>query len=282
MPCNFSLQTQEPESASNRGGSMSKSCEAMGLLEASTPHKDRSTSAARFSGSSGSRSETGEQSFCSAPNLILAYFDLLSGCPDPLAKSLKILTCKLPEILQHLCWGGLTRKQCNWNPFDDTRKQYIYIYIYAVKLLAGPSLGFFNVTLPSCLFFFLLVPSFCLFLSFCSSLLLFHERNNIKTFNCNFFFHQSVLFFFGFLSRFSFKPLFLIFAFFLILSYVFVQHECFWFQNKQHKNTNVWSRGGLQENVFLFINLCFAKCEKLSFLGGPFSGQILVDVQKTL
>ena len=38
--------------------------------------------------------------------------------------------------------------------------------------------------------------------------------------------------------------------------------------------------GGLQQNVFVVRSLCFAKCEKLSFLG-PF-WQILVDVQKTL
>ena len=37
-------------------------------------------------------------------------------------------------------------------------------------------------------FSFLLVPSFCFFFPFVSSLLLFHERNNIKTFNCNSFF----------------------------------------------------------------------------------------------
>ena len=35
---------------------------------------------------------------------------------------------------------------------------------------------------------------------------------------------------------------------------------------------------GLQQNFFL--NLSFAKCEKLSFFGGHFLGQILVDVQK--
>ena len=45
------------------------------------------------------------------------------------------------------------------------------------------------------------------------------------------------------------------------------------------KNTRFWSKGGLQQNGF-FMNLCFAKCEKLSFFGGPFFGQILVDVQK--
>ena len=31
-----------------------------------------------------------------------------------------------------------------------------------------------------------------------------------------------------------------------------------------------------------FMNLCFAKCVKLSLLGGHFFLQVLVDVQKTL
>ena len=62
-------------------------------------------------------------------------------------------------------------------------------------------------------FCFLLVPFFCLFLPFVSSLLLFHERNNIKTFDCNLVFINSFSFF-GFLSCFSFESLFLMFAFF--------------------------------------------------------------------
>ena len=50
-----------------------------------------------------------------------------------------------------------------------------------------------------------------------------------------------------------------------------------WFQNKQVKQKN--SQEGLQQNGFFVSNLCFAKCEKLSFLGALF-WQILVDVQK--
>ena len=47
-----------------------------------------------------------------------------------------------------------------------------------------------------------------------------------------------------------------------------VQHQGFWFQNRQlkkKKNRFFGSKGGLQQNGFFFINLCFAKCEKLSF-----------------
>ena len=111
-------------------------------------------------------------------------------------------------------------------------------------------------------FWFLVFVSFFLFLS---SLLFFHERNNIKKFNCKFFLHQYFRFF-GCLS-FFFQVPFSYLCYFLILSYVFVQHQGFWFQNRQltKKNRKFWSKGGLQQNVFFFINLCFAKCEKLSF-----------------
>ena len=55
----------------------------------------------------------------------------------------------------------------------------------------------------------------------------------------------------------------------------------FRFKTNNLKNTFFCSSGGLQQNVFFFlINLCIAKCEKLSFWGGAFLGQILVDVQK--
>ena len=60
-----------------------------------------------------------------------------------------------------------------------------------------------------------------------------------------------------------------------------VQHECFWFQNKQLKKHKFLVKRGVATERF-FINLCSAKCEKLSFWGGPFLGQILVVVQKAL
>ena len=41
----------------------------------------------------------------------------------------------------------LTYKRPNLGPiFNSTAYIYIYIYMHAVKLLSGPSLGFFNVT----------------------------------------------------------------------------------------------------------------------------------------
>ena len=53
----------------------------------------------------------------------------------------------------------------------------------------------------------------------------------------------------------------------------------FGFKKPKFKNTNFWSKGGLQHNGF-FINLCFAKCEKLSFFGVFFFGNFLAAFQK--
>ena len=67
----------------------------------------------------------------------------------------------------------------------------------------------------------------------------------------NFLFHQSFLFFLV-SCRFFFRNPFSYLCFFLILSYVFVQHQCFWFQKAQVENTNFGSKGGLQQNVFFY------------------------------
>ena len=53
----------------------------------------------------------------------------------------------------------------------------------------------------------------------------------------------------------------------------------FGFKKPKFKNTNFWSKGGLQHNGF-FMNLCFAKCEKLSFFWGAFFGKFLAVFQK--
>ena len=45
----------------------------------------------------------------------------------------------------------------------------------------------------------------------------------------------------------------------------FVQHHCFWFQKNKLKKHIFSKKGGLQQNGVFFMNLCFAKCQKLSF-----------------
>ena len=52
-------------------------------------------------------------------------------------------------------------------------------------------------------------------------------------------------------------------------------------KKKNKKKNNFLVNRGVATKRF-FINLCFGKCEKLSFFWCPFFGQILGDVQKTL
>ena len=78
---------------------------------------------------------------------------------------------------------------------------------FSLSLSLSLSLFFFSFFLPSCLSFLL---SFCFFVFvsffiFLSSLLLFHEKNNIKILNYKVFVHQSFLIFVGFLSSFFFQ-----------------------------------------------------------------------------
>ena len=122
--------------------------------------------------------------------------------------------------------------------------------------------------LPSFLSFFFAFFLFLVFVSFfpyLSSLLLFHEKKNMKIFNCNLFSWNIFSFFWFPVLLFCFKSLFLIFAFFLILSYVFSSTSMFlvskitnWEAQKNKKKQIATKRG-------FFMNLCFAKCEKLSF-----------------
>ena len=125
-------------------------------------------------------------------------------------------------------------------------------------------------------FWFLVFVSF--FLSH-SSLLFFHERNNIKILNCKFCVHQYVLFF-GFPVFFFVSS-----SFFLSLLFpgfklcFFVQHQGFGFPNRQLKKTK-WSKGGLQQNGFL--STCVLEYLKSYRLFCPFFWQVLVDVKKAL
>ena len=100
----------------------------------------------------------------------------------------------------------------------------------------------------------------------------------MKILNCNFFFSSIFSLFWVSCLVFSWKYFFSYLCFFLMLSYVFVQHHCFWFQKTQVEKHFFFRNMGVQHNVF-FINLCFAKCEKLSFWGGIFC-KFLVVFQK--
>ena len=92
--------------------------------------------------------------------------------------------------------------------FALKRAFFVYFQCFSffppLTFLASPSFCFsFSVSLlllsfflPSCLSFLLNICflSLSLFFNFLSSLLFFHEKNNMKILNCNFFFHQYFLF----------------------------------------------------------------------------------------
>ena len=123
-------------------------------------------------------------------------------------------------------------------------------------LLTGPTFFSGTIKLGFQAIFWCSVIILCFFLC----------RTTSKIFNCKSFLHQS---FFWFPVFFVSNPFFLSLLF--PDFYVFVQHQCFWFEKKASWKTTIFGeKGGVQQNGFLFINLCFAKCEKLSFFLWPF------------
>ena len=125
----------------------------------------------------------------------------------------------------------------------------LFYFSFSVSLL------FFCFLFPSCLSFLL---SFCYlvfvsFFHFLSSLLLFHEKNNIKIFNCNFFPEILSLVLVSFLFFVS-KP--------FLLSLLFPDFKlCFLFNikvfdfqthNFKKKKEIFGSKGGLQQNGFFY------------------------------
>ena len=138
----------------------------------------------------------------------------------------------------------------------------------------------FSFFLPSCLSFFcfLLVPSFSVFLSF-SVFFAFvsWKLTTSKDSIAKFFSSILCLFWFPVLFLFQIPFSYLCFSWYSVM--FFVQHQCFWFQKIHKLKTRIFGQKGSCNKTF-FYNLCFAKCEKLSFLFCPFFGHVLVDVQK--
>ena len=164
----------------------------------------------------------------------------------------------------------------------------VFLFLSPLALLGLPlflflflclSFFFFSFFLPSCLCFcFLLVPCFCpfLFLSL-SSLLFFHERNNMKILTCKFFFLKSFLFF-------SFLPFFLSSSFFLSLLFpdfklcFLFNIKVFDFKTKNLKKQFLVKRG-LQQNGF-FYQPVFCKMSKVIVFFGPFFGNFWLMFKK--
>ena len=153
--------------------------------------------------------------------------------------------------------------------------QFILLCLCLSLSLSCSFLCFFP---PVFLFCFLLVPCFSLFLCFSlSSLLLFHERKNIKIFNYNCF--SSIILFLVFCLAFSFKSLLLVFAFFLILSYVFVQHQWFWFQKPQVEKHQFLVKRGVATKRYYYEPVFWNMWKVIVFLAIFWAN--FVDFQKT-
>ena len=110
------------------------------------------------------------------------------------------------------------------------------------------SLCFALVFLSSFLSFFfgfLFLSCFCLFFFVLSSVLLFLEKNNMKILNWNFFSSSKCSLFWVSCLVFSLKSLFLIFVFFLILSYVFCSTSLFLVSKNPSWKTHFFKKRGV-------------------------------------
>ena len=125
---------------------------------------------------------------------------------------------------------------------------------------------------PSFLSFFFAFFLFLVFVSFfpcLSSLLLFHEKKNIKIFNCNFF-PEIFSLSFGFLSCFSVSNPFFLSLLFPDFKLCFLFNiNVFSFKKNKLKSTKKQKKTNCNKTGF-FMNLCFAKCQKLSFFFASF------------
>ena len=154
---------------------------------------------------------------------------------------------------------------------------------FSLYLSLSLSFIFFFPSFLSLFLCFLLVPCFCLFLSFCLFFAFVswkEQHQNIKL--------QSSLFTipFSFLLvsslLYPFQSPFLIFVFFLILSFVFCSTSMFFFDKCKFKKNNFWSRGGFQHKVFILTCvLQNVKGYRFFFLGGGGLCQFLLMFKRS-
>ena len=151
---------------------------------------------------------------------------------------------------------------------------FVFLCLSFALVFLSSFLSFFGL---SFCFLFLSLFHCSFFFAFVSSI---EQHENIKL---QFILFINMFSFFGFLSCFLFEIYFSYLCFFLILSYVFCSTSLFLVSNNPSWKTPMFGhKGGCNITVF-FMNLCFAKCEKLSFfLGGLFFGKFLVAFQKAL
>ena len=125
-------------------------------------------------------------------------------------------------------------------------------------------------------FWFLVLVSVCIFLS---SLRFFHERNNIKIFNCKFFLHQYFLFF-GFQSFFCFKFLFSYLCYFLISSYVFCSTSRFFGFNTNNLKTEFLVNKGVATKRCFLSTCVLQNVKSYRFVFGHFFGNFWLMFKK--
>ena len=100
--------------------------------------------------------------------------------------------------------------------------------------------------------------------------------------NCNLFFINILSFLWFPVLFFSFKSLFLFFAFFLVFSYVFVEHQCFWFQKTQVKKHQFLVKRGVATKRFFLINCVLKNVKSYRFLLAPFLAKFWLMFKNTV
>ena len=139
---------------------------------------------------------------------------------------------------------------------------------------------FFFPSFLSLFFAFFLFLVFVSFFPFLSSLLLFHEKKTSK-YSIAIFFLKYFLFLLVSCLAFLFQIPFSYLCFFLILSYVFCSTSMFFsFKRTNWKAQKKQKKKQLQQNGFFFMNLCFAKCQKLSFFFASFFAKFWLMFKK--
>ena len=147
------------------------------------------------------------------------------------------------------------------------------------------SVVLFLFFLPSCLSFWL---SFCfLFLSlsflFFLHCLCFMKRKNMKNIQLQLFFLEYFLFLLVSCLAFLFQIPFSYLCFFLILSYVFLFNiNVFLVSKRTNWKAQKNKKTQLQTKTGFFMNLCFAKCQKLSSFFASFFAKFWLMFKKTL
>ena len=145
------------------------------------------------------------------------------------------------------------------------------------------SLFFFSFFLPSCLCFLLFFGSLFLSLSLFFFLLCFSFMKGTTSKYSIASFFSEIFSLFLVSCLFLFQVPFSYLCCFLILSYVSCSTSRFLVskQTTKKKQKFLVKRGVATKRVF-FINLCFGKCQKLSFFLGPFFGMFWLMFKKKL